>query len=141
MAKGGYIGVNGTAKKIKKGYVGVGGTAKTIKKGYMGIGGVARPIWAGGVGKLEYYGTITPLSVGGSDLAATTVGDFALFGGGGELLTLRSDVVDAYDSSLTRTTPTPLSAARYNLAATTVGDYALFGGGSSSNVVDAYTLV
>jgi hypothetical protein len=50
-------------------------------------------------------------------------------------------VVDAYDTSLTRSTPTALSTARRYLAATTVGDYALFGGGNASSyssVVDAY---
>jgi len=83
------------------------------------------------VPSLSYYGTITPLSVARENLAATTIGNYALFGGG-----YSTSVVDAYDTSLTRTTPTPLSVARYNLAATTVGNYALFGGGS--NVVDAY---
>ena len=86
---------------------------------------------------LSYYGTIDALSVARNGLAATTVGDYALFGGG----TGPSDRVDAYDTSLTRTTPTALSRARYYLAATTVGDYALFGGGSTSsasNAVDAY---
>ena len=59
-----------------------------------------------------------------------------MFGGGSG--SSSSNVVDAYDTSLTRSTPTALSRSRYALAATTIGDYALFGGGSSSNVVDAY---
>jgi hypothetical protein len=47
--------------------------------------------------------------------------------------------VDAFDTSLTRSTPTALSTGRRSLAATTVGNYALFGGGSRySDVVDAY---
>ena len=86
---------------------------------------------------LSYYGTIDALSVARNSLAATTVGDYALFGGGYPA----SSVVDAYDTSLTRTTPTPLSVARSGLVATTVGDYALFGGGTTgslSDVVDAY---
>ena len=49
-----------------------------------------------------------------------------------------SDVVDAYNTSLTRSTPAKLSVARRFLAATTVGDYALFGGGSKLDVVDVY---
>ena len=79
--------------------------------------------------------TPTPLSEARSNLAATTVGNYALFGGGygGGY----SSTVDAYDTSLTRTTPTPLSKDRSDLAATTVGNYALFGGGSGSTV-DAY---
>ena len=80
----------------------------------------------------------TPLSVGRDGLAATSVGNYALFGGG--YCDYDSDLVkstvDAYDTSLTRTTVTPLSEARVGLAATTVGNYALFGGGSST--VDAY---
>lgn len=140
MAKGAYIGVDGAARKVKKMYIGKSNIARKIKKAYIGIGGVARPCFSGG---LEYYGTITELSQARYDLAATTVGNYALFGGGqdgsGEL-----SVVDAYDASLTRTTPTGLSVARHFLAATTVGNYALFGGGRASsneqNTVDAYTV-
>ena len=86
------------------------------------------------------------LSASRQYLAATTVGSYALFGGG-----IRSDnyntlysIVDAYDSSLTKTIPTQLSETRGHLAATTVGDYALFGGGlvydstGASAAVDAY---
>ena len=78
-----------------------------------------------------------------SDLSATTVGNYGLFGGGNP----SGATVDAYDTSLTRTTPTALSQTRYGLSATTVGNYALFGGGYSSGyssghsaVVDAYTV-
>lgn len=85
--------------------------------------------------------TATNLSAYRMYLAATTVGSYALFGGGygGSV----SAVVDAYNTSLTRSTPTALSQARVKLAATTVGDYALFGGGynynsTNYNTVDAY---
>ena len=92
-------------------------------------------------------------------LAATTVSpavgsssqsSYALFGGGAAGSSY-SSVVDAYDTSLTRTTPTELSQARKELAAPTVapaGDsspqsgYAVFGGGYSGSdwvpTVDAY---
>jgi len=87
---------------------------------------------------LSYYGTIDALSVARRNLAATTVGNYALFGGGWTG-SAYSNAVDAYNTSLTRTTPTALSVARRYLAATTVGNYALFGGGSEpSNAVDAY---
>ena len=139
MSKKVYVGVDNTARKVKRIYVGVDNVAKRIKKAYIGIGGVARPCF--GVG-LEYYGSIEPLSVGRWSLASTTVGDYALFGGGdyGAL----TDVVDAYDKSLTRTNPTSLSKRKRDLAATTVGDYALFSGGyisgsdSTTDTVDAY---
>ena len=74
-------------------------------------------------------------------ITATTVGNYALFGSGYNTRGI-SAVVDAYNTSLVRSTATELSEARYNIAATTVGDYALFGGGSITNgrsaVVDAY---
>lgn len=81
--------------------------------------------------------TPTELSQAKDYLAATTIGDYALFGGGYGGST-RYATVDAYDQNLTRTTPTELSQARSALAATTIGDYALFGGGDSLAVVDAY---
>ena len=72
---------------------------------------------------------------------ATTVGNYALFGGGYNGTDYLS-TVDAYDTSLTRTTPTALSVARDGLSATTVGNYALFGGGYNGtdrlSTVDAY---
>ena len=140
MAKGAYIGINNVAKKIKGGYIGIDGVARKITKAYVGVGGVARPCWGGG-GELTYYGTVKALSTARSKIAATSVGGYALFGGGyGSIF---SDVVDAYNSSLVRSTPTALSKARGELAATSVGDYALFGGGyigndSVTNVVYAY---
>ena len=86
-----------------------------------------------------YYGTATALSVARQHLAATSVGNYALFGGGET--TNNSNVIDAYDASLTRTTPTALGEARDQLAGTTVGNFALFAGGytgSFSNRVDVY---
>ena len=88
----------------------------------------------------------TELSQARSNLAATTVGNYALFGGGYSYSSgvgyYRYATVDAYDTTLTRTSPTALSQERSGLAATTVGNYALFGGGQSSSsysaVVDAY---
>ena len=79
--------------------------------------------------------TPTALSVARYSLAATSIGDYALFGGGNPT----SATVDAYNTTLTRSTPTALSVARYNFAATSIGDYALFGGGiPTSATVDAY---
>ena len=85
--------------------------------------------------------TATALSTARRELAAGSVGDYALFGGGDTGSGSYYAVVDAYNTSLTRSTPTALSTARYGLAAGSVGDYALFGGGyagSVSAVVDAY---
>lgn len=116
--------------------------ARRIKKAYIGIGGIARPCW--GSYKLEYYGTATSLWYGQTRLAATTVGDYALFGGGYNPTNGYISKVDAYDKSLTVTYPSSFRNSRDSLAATTVGDYAIFGGGykgagiSFSSEVDIY---
>ena len=73
-------------------------------------------------------------------LAATTVGNYALFGGGVRD-GVTSNTVDTYNTSLTKGTASTLSVTRDDLAATTVGGYAIFGGGwngSDVNTVDAY---
>ena len=130
------------ARKIKKIFVGVSNTARKVKKGYVGVSGVAK-LFFGGEGILSYYGRATSLTNQKSSHAATTVGDYALFGGGSNPAILNT--VNAYNTSLTRSTPTALSAKISSLAATTVGNYALFGGGVSStssststNIVNAY---
>jgi hypothetical protein len=123
----------------------VSSIARRIMKAYVGIGGKARPFWdvnGGGGGTLEYYGTITPLSQARAYAAATSVGNYALFGGGGVYGKDEFSTVDAYNASLTRTTPTALSSVKNDLAAANVGDYALFGGGCTTmealSTVDAY---
>lgn len=75
--------------------------------------------------------TPTSLSQARGDLGATTIGNYALFGGGSTTLlnTDNSTIVDAYSIDLVHSTPTGLSQARSNIAATTVGNYAIFGGG------------
>ena len=133
MAKGAYVGVNNLARKVTKIYCGVNNVARKVKKGYVGVGGVAR-IFFSGEQKLEYYGAITPLSQGRHWLAATTVGNYALFGGGSDSYNYYSNV-DSYNSTLTKGTPSSLSGTRTELAATTVGNYALFGGGNVTNLV------
>jgi len=90
---------------------------------------------------LSYYGTATPLSVVRGDLAGASVGNYALFAGGYSGGSTFRNTVDAYDASLTRTTPKALSRARGGFAGASVGNYALFaGGGDGSNrsTVDAY---
>ena len=145
MTKACYVGVAGKARKVKKIYTGVANKARKVKKAYVGVGGKARLFFSADQ-KLGYYGTVTGLSQGRDDLAATTVGDYGLFGGGVDFIFGNSyfATVDAYTTSLVRSTPTALSKARSALAATTVGDYGLFGGGldsvnSVSAAVDAYT--
>lgn len=45
MAKGIYLGIAGTARKVKKLFAGVNGTARKVKKVYVGVGGAARLVW------------------------------------------------------------------------------------------------
>lgn len=141
MAKGGYVGVSGVARKIKKGYIGVDNISRKIKKAYMGVGGVARPCWGGG--DVVYYGTITPLSEAKTNLAGGTIGDYALFAGGTTGTSgRRSSTVEVYSDTLVKSSAADLSAARYNLASANAGDYLLFAGGSGNrgtNTVDYYT--
>lgn len=135
MAKKALLTIDGTYRKIKKGFITVDTTYRRIKKAYITVGGIWRPCWSGG--EVTYYGTATPLSEGRGRLTATTVGNYALFGGGyrpskyveNYTSTDASNVVDAYDTSLTRTTAPNLPYECYWLSSTTVGNYALFGGG------------
>ena len=121
-----------TAREIKKMYIGVGGVARKVKKGYIGVGGVARPFWST---ELAYYGTATGLNQFALELAATTVGNYALFGGGSYMSYPKyyTNVTTAYNNSLVKSTPTALNSSVSDLAATTVGNYALFGGGTMTN--------
>lgn len=100
--------------------------ARIIRKAYVGIGGVARPCMGSG---LAFYGTVGYLSSSRYQMAATTVGNYALFGGGGNGQSEYFNTVDVFDKNLTKTTAEPLYTGVANLAATTVGNYALFAGG------------
>ena len=80
----------------------------------------------------------TELSQSKTEFAATTVGTYALFGGGVNNGNY-SNGIDAYDQTLIRSTPTDLlSQARAALAATRVGNYCLFGGGRDRTSVWRY---
>lgn len=83
------------------------------------------------------------LGVGRNTSGSASFGNYALIAGGygnnGNVGT-----VDAFDRSLTRTTPTALSVARESLSGAANGSYAVFAGGYisndgvCSNAVDAY---
>lgn len=153
MAKGIYIGVSGKARKVKRLYVGVGSKARKVKKMYIGVGGKARLCYSA---ELEKVGTATALRVARYALSSARVSGHVLFAGGAvedESYVMKryvpSSVVDAYNASLTRSSPTNLSASRAYMGAASVGGYALFAGGITngptalapqipSSVVDAY---
>ena len=76
------------------------------------------------------------------ELAGASVGDYALFAGGQTTDYDPSALVDAYNSSLVKSTATVLSKYRQALGSASIGNYALFAGGAIggqySNIVDAY---
>ena len=82
-----------------------------------------------------------------TNLAGTNIGNYALFAAGVTSNGSRISDVEAFNTSLTKTTPTSLNVARSRSVATNVGNYALFAGGCwgysnsylySSNEVEAY---
>ena len=129
MAKAVYVGVGSKARKMKKAYIGIGGKARKVKKMYIGVGGKARLCYSA---ELEKVGMATALSTTRYDMRAATVGKYALFAGGyiskSSFGYSVSSSVDAYNTSLTKSTPTELSCKRCGHAAASVGGYALFAG-------------
>lgn len=78
-----------------------------------------------------------------SEIAASHVGNYALFGGGfSKANNAPSNIVTAIDKSLTRIIPDPLLVAVRDAKATHVGNYVIFGGGADgsypTNSVCAY---
>ena len=146
-----------TSLSVARGVLGaatVGGRALFAGGGYYGAYGSSTSMMAyyKGNATVDAYDdsltrtTAASLSEARISLSGTSVGKYALFGGGhtgkngfveSELPRTYKSVVDAYDESLTRTTATALSKAR-DCTGTVVGSYALFAGGTGSNVVDAY---
>ena len=91
--------------------------------------------------------TATELSVSRNQLAATTVGNYALFAGGqkrdeSSYKDYFYDVVDLIDRNLVRSTLTALHTGNNSLSSANVGNYALFAGGDyrNSDVVDVYSI-
>ena len=131
----GYIGIGGTAKKIKNIYIGVGGTAKQIKKAYIGVGGVAK-LWYRSKLDFSYYGTVTDLGTARQYPAGGTNGTHAIIANGS------TNVTDAYTAALVHSTPTAMAAKRYYMASATAGTLSIYAGGydgsNAKNTVEAY---
>lgn len=142
MAKKAYASVDGIARKVKKIYCGVDGVARKVKKAYVGIGGVARPCF--GSGELTYYGAITSMDKARGRLAAATVGNYALFGGGqGDYVNTsyhEFNTVEGYDTALTKVSAIDdMTYSVGKLAAASVGNYAVFAGGNELNNQTSYS--
>ena len=99
MAKAVYVGVGSKAHKMKKAYIGIGGKARKVKKMYIGVGGKARLCYSA---EADKFGMAASLSKARSLLAGTTVGGYALFGGGiskiSSTIDKYQDVVDVYSA-------------------------------------------
>lgn len=140
MAKGIYVGVNGTAQKINKAYVGVNNIARTIRRAYVGVAGKARLVYS--LDSAPGYHSSTTISKARAMLAGASTSSYALFAGGGAGVS-RYDIVDSFNKSGSKSTGTALSEARTALAATSIDGYAVFAGGIKENgypsgTVDAY---
>jgi len=110
---------------------------------------VAYPTVTGKIGKTnaippQLYGVIPiqPLSEARLALSGASVGAYALFAGGLNSSGVRVSTVDAYNESLTRSTPNGLAVPRSALAGSNTSAHALFAGGYSFSPtvssVDAY---
>lgn len=115
------------ARKVVRAYISVAGIARKVKKIYRGVAGIARGIFVGG--GLDYHGTITSMSTPTSTGASASIGNYGIFAGGFAGST-PTNIVEAYNSSLVKSTPSVLSQARTHFGGAHVGSYALFAGGS-----------
>lgn len=139
-----HCNIDGAQKEKDKGFVNIGGVWKQIDKVFGNIGGTWKEGWSAEK-ILSYYGVATALSENVRLLAATSVGDYALFGGGESGYDDDcSEIVNTYNIDLVKSTATKLSTTygRRYLAATAMSNRALFGGGRSYSetvsTVDAY---
>ena len=127
MAKAVYVGVDSKARKMKKAYIGISGTARKVKKMYIGdSSGKARLCYSA---ELEKYGMAAALSVARYGMRTATVGNYALFAGGLKPGLFSVKTVDAYNTSLTKSTPAEMPWERGYHASAAIGGYALFAGG------------
>ncbi len=136
MAKSLYIGVDGKARKVKAMWIGVNGVARKVKAGFIGVANVARQFFSSE--KNVVHNRITNnLTYGRVRLAAASTGNYALFAGGqGTSYSSGTigkygfyDQVDAYNTSLSRSSATVLSVPRYYLASASNNGQAFFASG------------
>ncbi len=120
----------------------MGFNEKFASKVYIGDAGGQAQMIVGPDGVYKYQGEIEKLTTARSDLAAATVGNYALFAGGEFDSNKYSSTVDIYDNTLTHSVADNLSQARHELVSARIGKLTLFAGGNSgsnSSVVDAYS--
>lgn len=138
--------VDEKTKKLNKIYAVVGNVTKVIKKVYAVVGGITKLVWSDIKGLLKKSEkTASNLNEGRYNLAAITLGNYALFGGGIQYASGYKiySIVDVYNTSLTRQASLlSLSHGAEYLAATSTNNYALFSGEgfetSYYNTIDAF---
>ena len=137
MATGAYFGVGNSAKKISKIYFGVGNAAKKVTKGYIGVGNAAKLFFSAGPesATLSKKTTLT-LATARFSFGAASVGNYALFAGGGiappsgsSHSSTNTNTVETFNKSLTRGTTTSLPFSPRGPVTLSTETYAIIGGG------------
>jgi len=113
--------------RAKNIYIGINNVARKIIKGYIGVNGVARKIYGR---ELRKYG-VGSIGTARSNMASTTVGNYAIFAGGTtgssskKVTTVSASDLIADNSTLT------LDTARSHPVGVSFNNYAMIAGGTS----------
>lgn len=130
MAKNTLLTIDGIHRKVKEKFITVDSIYHKIKKAYISAGGVWRPCFS--TVPIDYYGKISPLSLGRSEIKSTFVDDYVLFAGG-DSSNVKSSVIDVYDGSLTKRNNEYLSRGKTGMGTVNFAGYAMFAGGFTGN--------
>lgn len=139
MSRQVFIGdTNNKARRVHNALIGDNDNkARKVLKAFIGGNdNKARCVYSHDIGA---YGLLDPLSSPRAHMAATTVGDYAFFGGGRNdyIYGFDHNAYTAYSKTLTRLTSNhglgSYAPNTYDLAATTLDNLAFFGGGSFIN--------
>lgn len=126
MAKGIRLGVGGI-KTSKKVWVGVNGVARKVKKIFGGVSNFARLMYSAGITKIS----VSPLGTARVGVCPTANSDYAIMSGGA-VTNVYNSYLDAYDTSLVRTSPNNGHNARTSEGVATPNYAFVFGGHFSS---------
>ena len=134
MAKSMQLNISGAMRKVKSIYINIGGTLRKVKKGFVNIGGVLREFFGG---EPSYYGTATALSTARQNMGSTSFNNYAIFAGGNGP-SGATNIVESYNSSLTRASRNSLSQTTNVSCGSSVSTHALFS--VNENIVNAYSI-
>lgn len=130
MAKGIYVGVNNTARKITKAYVGVDGVPRKVKKAYIGVEGVPRLVYSNNPEKVA----VTQLTTARFYPCAVSNPNYAIFAGG-RTLTAKTIDTEVYNNALVKSSNYIgfLPVAEDGVTGASIGVYAIAYGGRSNS--------